>query len=214
MDPLNQVLALFHNPLLLVAKRKDKLLDYDSLRHDLDKLDKLTEPERLLQLREQCSMAKKWVWSSCHTDKPHPLILNIVSSSQDVRGSQCSTTRGATPVYPECGSSCSPPAGRIPETAGHLASKSLGAAVQWDHTYFRHVVYLCPCQLSRCSLSEVILTVYSPSFPICILQCTSVNSRGHLTSSFSNTEAKAATLIHCTGSSTPFRYQPDHQISG
>ena len=58
MDPLNQVLAMFHNPLLLVGKRRDKLLDYDSLRHNLDKT---VEPERLQQLKEQCTMAKRYV---------------------------------------------------------------------------------------------------------------------------------------------------------
>ena len=58
MDPLNQVLAMFHNPFLLVGKRRDKLLDYDSLRHDLDRT---VEPERLQQLKEQCTMAKRCV---------------------------------------------------------------------------------------------------------------------------------------------------------
>ena len=61
MDPLHQVLVLFRNPLLLVGKRRDKLLDYDSLRHDLDRT---VEPERLQQLKEQCTMAKRWVGHS------------------------------------------------------------------------------------------------------------------------------------------------------
>ena len=49
MDPLHHVLVLFHNPLLLVGERRDKLLDYDSVHHDLDRT---TKAERLQQRRE------------------------------------------------------------------------------------------------------------------------------------------------------------------
>ena len=62
MDPLHHVLVLLRNPLLLVGKRRDKLLDYDSVRHDLDRT---TEAEHLQQFREQCTMAKRWV-CCCH----------------------------------------------------------------------------------------------------------------------------------------------------
>ena len=75
MDPLHQVLVLFHNPVLLVGKRRDKLLDYDSLRHDLDRT---VEPERLQQLKEQCTMAKRYVGGAlshgCHVTTSHPQI--------------------------------------------------------------------------------------------------------------------------------------------
>ena len=49
-------MTLFSNPLLLIHKRKDKLLDYDSLQHDLERA---SEPDRILQLREKCELAKR-----------------------------------------------------------------------------------------------------------------------------------------------------------
>lgn len=56
MDPLHTLISLFNDPLLLIHKRKDKLLDYDSLQHDLEKAN---EPDRIQQLREKCELAKR-----------------------------------------------------------------------------------------------------------------------------------------------------------
>ena len=56
MEPLNTLVALFNDPLLLIHKRRDKLLDYDSLQHDLEKAN---EPDRIQQLRDKCELAKR-----------------------------------------------------------------------------------------------------------------------------------------------------------
>ena len=56
LDPLYTLISLFNDPLLLIHKRKDKLLDYDSLQHDLEKAN---EPDRIQQLREKCELAKR-----------------------------------------------------------------------------------------------------------------------------------------------------------
>ena len=56
LDPLYTLISFFNDPLLLIHKRKDKLLDYDSLQHDLEKAN---EPDRIQQLREKCELAKR-----------------------------------------------------------------------------------------------------------------------------------------------------------
>ena len=58
LDPLGMLLELFHDPLLLMHKRGDKLLDYDSLQHNLEKA---SEPEKIEVLREQVTLAKRYV---------------------------------------------------------------------------------------------------------------------------------------------------------
>lgn len=56
LDPLNTLIGLFNDPSLLISKRRDKLLDYDSLQHDLEKA---SETDRIQQLRERCELAKR-----------------------------------------------------------------------------------------------------------------------------------------------------------
>lgn len=58
MQPIQQLLTLFQGPSTLIGKRKDKLLDYDHLQHALEKT-KDKEPDRLKQLTEQCTAAKR-----------------------------------------------------------------------------------------------------------------------------------------------------------
>lgn len=54
--PLETLLGLFQNPLHLVQKRKDKLLDYDHLQYALDHAD---DTEKITQLREEVLLAKR-----------------------------------------------------------------------------------------------------------------------------------------------------------
>lgn len=58
IQPLQQLLTLFQGPSTLIGKRKDKLLDYDHLQHTLEKT-KDRDPDRLKQLTEQCTVAKR-----------------------------------------------------------------------------------------------------------------------------------------------------------
>lgn len=58
IQPLQQLLTLFQGPNTLIGKRKDKLLDYDHLQHALEKT-KDKDPDRLRQLTEQCTTAKR-----------------------------------------------------------------------------------------------------------------------------------------------------------
>ena len=58
IHPLQQLLTLFQGPTTLIAKRKDKLLDYDHTQHGLEKT-KDKDPDRLKQLTEQCTVAKR-----------------------------------------------------------------------------------------------------------------------------------------------------------
>ena len=58
IQPLQQLLTLFQGPSTLIAKRKDKLLDYDHLQHALEKT-KDKDPDKLKQLNEQCTAAKR-----------------------------------------------------------------------------------------------------------------------------------------------------------
>ena len=58
IQPLQQLLTLFQGPSTLIAKRKDKLLDYDHTQHALEKT-KDKDPDRLKQLTEQCTVAKR-----------------------------------------------------------------------------------------------------------------------------------------------------------
>ena len=55
-DPLTTLIGLFHDPLLLMHKRDDKLLDYDCLQHDLEKCN---EAEKIPVLKEQVILAKR-----------------------------------------------------------------------------------------------------------------------------------------------------------
>ena len=57
LSPLSILLGLFNDPLLLMSKRGDKLLDYDSLQYDLEKC---TEPDKLQQLKEDVTLAKRY----------------------------------------------------------------------------------------------------------------------------------------------------------
>ena len=54
--PLETLLGLFQNPLHLIQKRKDKLLDYDHLRYALDHAE---DSEKIAQLREEVLLAKR-----------------------------------------------------------------------------------------------------------------------------------------------------------
>ena len=54
--PLESLLSLFQNPLHLIQKRKDKLLDYDDVQYALDHAE---ESEKIAQLREESLLAKR-----------------------------------------------------------------------------------------------------------------------------------------------------------
>jgi len=54
--PLEELEALFHNPFLLIQKRKDKLLDFDSLQYQLDKSE---DSEKIALLKEAVLLAKR-----------------------------------------------------------------------------------------------------------------------------------------------------------
>ena len=54
--PLEELEALFHNPFVLIQKRKDKLLDFDSLQYQLDKSD---DSEKIPLLKEEVLLAKR-----------------------------------------------------------------------------------------------------------------------------------------------------------
>lgn len=54
--PLESLLSLFQNPLHLIQKRKDKLLDYDDMQYALDHAE---ESEKISQLREESLLAKR-----------------------------------------------------------------------------------------------------------------------------------------------------------
>jgi hypothetical protein len=57
INPVSTLIGLFHDPLLLMNKRGDKLLDYDSLQYDLEKCN---EPEKIQQLKESVKTAKRY----------------------------------------------------------------------------------------------------------------------------------------------------------
>lgn len=54
--PLETLVGLFQNPLHLIQKRKDKLLDYDHLQYALDHAE---DSEKIAQLREDVLVAKR-----------------------------------------------------------------------------------------------------------------------------------------------------------
>lgn len=54
--PLETLLGLFQNPLRLIQKRKDKLLDYDHMQYALDHAE---DSEKIDQLREELLLAKR-----------------------------------------------------------------------------------------------------------------------------------------------------------
>lgn len=54
--PLETLLGLFQNPLHLIEKRKDKLLDYDHMQYALDHAE---ESEKIAQFREESLLAKR-----------------------------------------------------------------------------------------------------------------------------------------------------------
>ena len=56
MIPLRSLLSLFPNPLHLITKRHDKLLDYDHLQRTLEHAD---DHEHITQLREECLLARR-----------------------------------------------------------------------------------------------------------------------------------------------------------
>ncbi|XP_019851340.1 PREDICTED: rho guanine nucleotide exchange factor 37-like [Amphimedon queenslandica] len=56
LGSLSVLLGLFNDPLLLMNKRRDKLLDYDSLQYDMERC---SEPDKLQQLREDVTLAKR-----------------------------------------------------------------------------------------------------------------------------------------------------------
>ena len=56
LEPAQSLLALFQNPLHLIAKREDKRLDYDYFQSALEHAE---EPEKIKQLREECLQAKR-----------------------------------------------------------------------------------------------------------------------------------------------------------
>ncbi len=55
-SPLEQLEALFHNPFVLIQKRKDKLLDFDSLQYQLDHSE---DSEKIALLKEEVLLAKR-----------------------------------------------------------------------------------------------------------------------------------------------------------
>lgn len=56
LTPLQTLLSLFQDPLHLVHKRRDKLLDYDHMQYALEHAE---EAEKIRQLREACLLAKR-----------------------------------------------------------------------------------------------------------------------------------------------------------
>lgn len=54
--PLETLVGLFQNPLHLIQKRKDKLLDYDHMQYALDHAE---DSEKIAQLREELLLAKR-----------------------------------------------------------------------------------------------------------------------------------------------------------
>ena len=56
VSPLESLLSLFQDPLHLISKRKDKLLDYDHLQYAYEHAE---EPEKIKQLREESLLAKR-----------------------------------------------------------------------------------------------------------------------------------------------------------
>lgn len=56
ISPLQSLLELFQDPLHLISKRRDKLLDYDHVQYALERAE---EPEKIKQLREDCLLAKR-----------------------------------------------------------------------------------------------------------------------------------------------------------
>ncbi|XP_064384437.1 dynamin-binding protein-like isoform X2 [Halichondria panicea] len=56
MAPLDSLLSLFPDPLHLIHKRKDKLLDYDHTQYAYEHAE---EPDKIKQLREQSLLAKR-----------------------------------------------------------------------------------------------------------------------------------------------------------
>ena len=73
--PFQSLVALFQNPLHLISKRRDKLLDFDHLQYALDHNSESSrrpvvmatmmfpstaeDPEKIRQLRDACTMAKR-----------------------------------------------------------------------------------------------------------------------------------------------------------
>ena len=55
--PLDTLIGLFEDPLHLIEKRKDKLLDFDHTQYTLDHTE--NEPEKIKQLQEDCTMARR-----------------------------------------------------------------------------------------------------------------------------------------------------------
>ena len=55
--PLETLISLFQDPLHLIEKRKDKLLDYDHMQYVLDHTE--NEPEKFRQLQEDCTLARR-----------------------------------------------------------------------------------------------------------------------------------------------------------
>ena len=56
VSPLESLLSLFQDPLHLISKRKDKLLDYDHLQYAYEHAE---EPDKIKQLREESLLAKR-----------------------------------------------------------------------------------------------------------------------------------------------------------
>ena len=77
MTPLESLLALFQDPLHLMHKRRDKLLDYDHMQYALEHAE---EPEKIKQLREDCLLAKRnyeALNAQLLEDLPHFLQLSL-----------------------------------------------------------------------------------------------------------------------------------------
>ena len=55
--PLETLIGLFQDPLHLIEKRKDKLLDYDHMQYVLDHTE--NEPEKYRQFQEDCTLARR-----------------------------------------------------------------------------------------------------------------------------------------------------------
>ncbi len=56
MSPLQSLLGLFQDPLHLISKRRDKLLDYDHVQYALEHAE---EPEKIKLFRDDCLTAKR-----------------------------------------------------------------------------------------------------------------------------------------------------------
>ena len=109
--PLESLLGLFQNPLHLIEKRKDKLLDYDDMQYALDHAE---ESEKIAQLREESLLAKR-NYEALNTqlleELPHFIeaVVNMVYHQPTVLlQAQYSFSESVSGLFPPLLASCSP----------------------------------------------------------------------------------------------------------